>query len=90
MDSRLNYVYVFWIGEGENAQLSSSYKRIASVGRIMTPRSPGRTAFESTEDSDEEGTQLGDDSRIPFYPGTRDSSNNYVRICFLTFWNCEC
>ncbi|RYR18001.1 hypothetical protein Ahy_B03g062644 isoform C [Arachis hypogaea] len=62
---------------GENAQLSSSYKRIASVGRIMTPRSPGRTAFESTEDSDEEGTQLGDDSRIPFYPGTRDSSNNY-------------
>ncbi|MED6200899.1 hypothetical protein PIB30_089848 [Stylosanthes scabra] len=62
---------------GESAQLSSSYKRIASVGRIMTPRSPGRTAFESTEDSDEEGTQLGDDSLIPFYPGTRDSSNNY-------------
>ncbi|MED6155613.1 hypothetical protein PIB30_006786 [Stylosanthes scabra] len=64
---------------GESAQLSSSYKRIASVGRIMTPRSPGRTAFESTEDSDEEGTQLGDDTRIPFYPGTgtRDSSNNY-------------
>lgn len=60
---------------GESAQISCSYKRIASVGRIMTPRSPGRNAFNNAEDSDEEETQLGDDSRIPFYPGTR-----HVRI----------
>ncbi|XP_061342448.1 probable AMP deaminase [Gastrolobium bilobum] len=61
---------------GENAQISSSYKRIASLGRIKTPKSPGRNTFESAEDSDEEGTQISGDNRIPFYPGTRDSSNN--------------
>lgn len=52
--------------KGESAQISSSYKRIASIGRINTPRSPGRNMFESAEDSDEEETQLVDDSRIPF------------------------
>ncbi|ESW25852.1 hypothetical protein PHAVU_003G070600 [Phaseolus vulgaris] len=51
---------------GESAQISRSYKRIASVGRIMTPRSPGLNAFESAEDSDEEETQLADDNTIPF------------------------
>lgn len=65
---------------GENAHISCSYKRIASVGRIKTPRSPGRNTFESVEDSDEEGTQFGDDSRIPFYPVTRD-----VRIMISFF-----
>ncbi|XP_004509928.1 probable AMP deaminase [Cicer arietinum] len=61
----------------ESAQISSSYKRIASVGRIKTPRSPGRNTFENADDSDDEGTQLGDDNDIPFYPVTRDSSNSY-------------
>ncbi|KAH1197976.1 AMP deaminase [Glycine max] len=52
---------------GESAQISScSYKRISSVGRIMTLRSPGRTTSESAEDSDEEETQFADDNRIPF------------------------
>ncbi|WVZ23269.1 hypothetical protein V8G54_001813 [Vigna mungo] len=51
---------------GESAQISRSYKRIASVGRIMTPRSPGRNAFESAGDSDEEETQLANDNTIPF------------------------
>lgn len=59
--------------EGESAQISRSYKRIASVGRIMTPRSPGRNAFESAGDSDEEETQLANDNTIPF-------SDTYVRI----------
>ncbi|XP_057416255.1 probable AMP deaminase isoform X2 [Lotus japonicus] len=63
---------------GENAHISCSYKRIASVGRIKTPRSPGRNTFESVEDSDEEGTQFGDDSRIPFYPVTRDGPNSSI------------
>jgi AMP deaminase len=64
----------------ESSQISSSYKRIASVGRINTPRSPGRNTFENADDSDDDGTQLSDDNRIPFYPVTRDSSNSYVRI----------
>lgn len=72
----------------DSAQISSSYKRIGSVGRIKTPISPGRNAFESAEDSDDDGTQLGDDSQLPFYPVTRDSSNSYVRImiyCLLGY-----
>lgn len=68
---------------GESAQLSCSYKRIASVSRIKTPRSPSRTTFESAEDSDEEELDLGNDDQIPYYPGTIDSSNNYVRIYSL-------
>ncbi|XP_027346406.1 probable AMP deaminase isoform X2 [Abrus precatorius] len=60
---------------GENAQLSCSYKRIASVGRIKTPRSPGRNTFESADDSDEEGTQLADDTRIPFSSSYGMNSN---------------
>jgi hypothetical protein len=67
----------------ESSQISSSYKRIGSVGRIMTPRSP--------DDSDDDGTQLSEDNRIPFYPVTRDSSNSYVRImlyCLLRYLYC--
>ncbi|KAF7809189.1 putative AMP deaminase [Senna tora] len=60
---------------GENAQLSSSYKRIASVNRIKTPRSPSRNTFESAEDSDEEGLDLENDDPIPFYPGNGVNSN---------------
>lgn len=32
--------------------------RMGSVGRIITPRSSGGYAYESVEDSDEEGTEL--------------------------------
>lgn len=67
---------------GESAQISScSYKRISSVGRIMTLRSPGRTTSESAEDSDEEETQFADDNRIPF-------SNTYVRIMISYLLQC--
>lgn len=64
----------------ESSQISSSYKRIASVGIIKTPRSPGRNAFDNVDDSDDDGTQLSDDNHIPFYPVTGDSTNSYVRI----------
>lgn len=66
---------------GESVQVLCSYKRIGSVGRIMTPRSPGRTTFESAEDSDEEEIQLADDNRIPF-------SNTYVRIMISYLLQC--
>lgn len=72
---------------GDNAQLSCSYKRIASVGRIKTPRSPSRNTFESAEDSDEEEPDFGNGDLIPFYPGNMDSSNNYVRIYLLIFFS---
>ncbi|KAI9111439.1 hypothetical protein K1719_017129 [Acacia pycnantha] len=71
----------------ENTQLSCSYKRIASIGRIMTPRSPSRNTFESAEDSDEEGPGLENDDFIPFYPGNPESSDNYgvnTNICSLS------
>lgn len=32
--------------------------RVGSVGRLVTPRSSGGYAFESVEDSDEEGMEL--------------------------------
>ncbi|KAK7362145.1 hypothetical protein VNO77_04248 [Canavalia gladiata] len=69
---------------GENAQISSSYKRIASVGRIKTPRSPGRNTFESAEDSDEEGTQLADDNRIPF-SNTYGLNSNMCNLSAVPF-----
>ncbi|XP_020238954.1 probable AMP deaminase [Cajanus cajan] len=68
---------------GESAQISCSYKRIASVGRIMTPRSPGHT-FESADDSDEEETQLVDDSRIPF-PNTYGLNSNVCNLSAVPF-----
>ncbi|KAL2344466.1 hypothetical protein Fmac_005751 [Flemingia macrophylla] len=68
---------------GESSQISCSYKRIGSVGRIMTPRSPGH-AFESAEDSDEEETQLVDDSRIPF-SNTYGLNSNMCNLSAVPF-----
>ncbi|KAI4328370.1 hypothetical protein L6164_020728 [Bauhinia variegata] len=60
--------------DGESAQLSSSYKRIGSVGRIMTPRSPS-----VAEDSDDdEGSLLANGDSIPFYHGNVHPSNNFA------------
>ncbi|KAK7317507.1 hypothetical protein RJT34_01805 [Clitoria ternatea] len=69
---------------GENAQISCSYKRIASVGRIKTPRSPGRNTFESAEDSDEEATQLADDNRISF-SNTYGLNSNMCNLSTVPF-----
>ena len=76
----------FLVCIGDNGQISSSYKRIASVSRIMTPRSPGRNTFDSVEDSDEEGTDFANDDHIDFYPVNIDSSNNYVSIFSPSGW----
>ncbi|CAJ1939946.1 unnamed protein product [Sphenostylis stenocarpa] len=69
---------------GENAQISRSYKRIASVGRIMTPRSPGRNTFESAEDSDEEETQLAEDNHIHF-SNTYGLNSNMCNLSAVPF-----
>ncbi|KAK2990787.1 hypothetical protein RJ640_012688 [Escallonia rubra] len=45
-------------GENEFDKNSSSKTRVGSVGRLVTPRSSGGYAFESAEDSDEEGREL--------------------------------
>lgn len=58
------FLFLVLVCVGGNAHLSSSYKGRASVGRINAQsRSPGRNAFESAEDSDEEGSHLADDNR---------------------------
>ncbi|KAJ7953738.1 AMP deaminase [Quillaja saponaria] len=41
------------------------FTRLASVGRLA-PRSPSGNAFESAEDSDEDGTELANGDGIPF------------------------
>ncbi|KAM7464557.1 hypothetical protein LguiA_032678 [Lonicera macranthoides] len=45
-------------GEGQFDKSSGSKMRMGSVGRVITPRSSGGYAYESVEDSDEEGTEL--------------------------------
>ncbi|XP_015575300.1 probable AMP deaminase [Ricinus communis] len=51
-------------GDNKSVNYSSSITRMASHSRLITPRSPGGAAFESMEDSDEEGTEyaIGDDT----------------------------
>ncbi|RDX92539.1 AMP deaminase, partial [Mucuna pruriens] len=68
---------------GESAQISS-YKRIASVGRIVTPRSPACSTFESAEVSDEEETQLANDNLIPF-PNTYGLNSNMCNLSAVPF-----
>ncbi|XVF84817.1 hypothetical protein PTKIN_Ptkin17bG0069900 [Pterospermum kingtungense] len=55
-------------GRGENQTFShaGSTTRLATYGRLMTPRSPGGNAFESAGDSEEEGTEPADEDDILF------------------------
>ncbi|KAK7386943.1 hypothetical protein VNO78_27333 [Psophocarpus tetragonolobus] len=70
---------------GESAHIpSSSYKRIGSVGRTMTPISPGCNTFKSADDSDEEEPQLADDNRIPF-PNTYGLNSNMCNLSAVPF-----
>ncbi|XP_022775984.1 AMP deaminase-like isoform X5 [Durio zibethinus] len=52
--------------ESQTFSHCSSTTRLASYGRLMTPRSPGGNAFESAGDSDEEGTEPADGDEILF------------------------
>ncbi|KAK7274693.1 hypothetical protein RIF29_15790 [Crotalaria pallida] len=61
--------------DGGNAHLSSSYKGRTTVGRTKTRRSPGPDPFESVEGSDEEGSNLADDNRIPYGLNANHTNN---------------
>lgn len=44
---------------------AASYRRVASVDRLVTPRSQSGTSFDIAGDSDDEGTELnGDDDEF--------------------------
>ncbi|KAK9277530.1 hypothetical protein L1049_007074 [Liquidambar formosana] len=57
---------------------SGSNTRVASVGRLTTPRSAGVNAFESAGDSDEEGTEFANEEDILFGYGNIDSSASFI------------
>ncbi|XVF02293.1 hypothetical protein REPUB_Repub04eG0163200 [Reevesia pubescens] len=53
-------------GENQTFSHGGSTTRLATYGRLMTPRSPGGNAFESAGDSDDEGTEVADEHDILF------------------------
>ncbi|XP_062160523.1 AMP deaminase-like [Alnus glutinosa] len=63
-------------GENQYVKRSGIGSRIASVGRLVTPRSPGGNAFDSAGDSDEEATELANGDDILFNYGYIDSSTD--------------
>lgn len=52
--------------------------RLASVGRVMTPRSPGANAFESGWESDEDGTELADEEDILYRHDNANSAADFM------------
>ncbi|KAI9170510.1 hypothetical protein LWI28_029054 [Acer negundo] len=66
------------IGEDQSINLRGSSTRLASMGRLLTPRSPGCNAFENVEDSDEDGTELANEVDIAFSYQKIDSSADFI------------
>lgn len=64
-------------GESKSANYSSSVTRMASIGRLVSPRSPGGNAFDSVGDSDEEATVFADEDDVTFSNGNMESSADY-------------
>ncbi|KAK4479751.1 hypothetical protein RD792_015283 [Penstemon davidsonii] len=82
------------VGEEQYVSHSSATMRVGSAGRLVTPRSAGGYAFENTEDSDDEGTELqaGEEHDLsyendinlrtqnqPIFPGQADNGT-YVYV----------
>ncbi|KAK6252641.1 hypothetical protein QUC31_014361 [Theobroma cacao] len=65
-------------GENQTFSRGVSSTRLATYGRLMTPRSPGGNAFESAGDSDEEGTEPGDEDDILFGDENIDGSGDLL------------
>lgn len=65
---------------------SSSYRRVGSVDRLMTPRSQGGTAFDITGDSDDEGTELaiGDEEFFDYANVDAPVSSITGHVCLLS------
>lgn len=64
-------------GDEKTLNYSSSLKRLASMGRLMTPRSPSGNAFDYSGDSEDEGTALADEDAT-IYSQNVDSSADYL------------
>ncbi|XP_021908594.1 probable AMP deaminase isoform X2 [Carica papaya] len=60
-------------GEDQPVNRAGSNTRVASVGRLITPRSSGVNAFESIGDSDDD-TELANDEDVLFSLGNVDST----------------
>uniref|UniRef100_A0A7N2LB25 AMP deaminase n=1 Tax=Quercus lobata TaxID=97700 RepID=A0A7N2LB25_QUELO len=57
---------------------SAKYTRVASVGRLVTPRSPGGNAFDDDGDSDDDGTELTNGEDMLFDYGNIDSPIDFT------------
>ncbi|KAL5761882.1 hypothetical protein ACOSP7_018146 [Xanthoceras sorbifolium] len=66
------------LGEDQSINLRGSSTRLASVARLLTPRSPGGNTFENAEDSDEEGTELANEDDIGFSYQNIGSSADFI------------
>lgn len=74
---------VLCAGDEKTLNYSSSLKRLASMGRLMTPRSPSGNAFDYSGDSEDEGTALADEDAT-IYSQNVDSSADYINVC--AYW----
>jgi AMP deaminase len=74
---------VLFAGDDKTLNYSSSLKRLASMGRLMTPRSPSGNAFDYSGDSEDEGTALADEDAT-IYSQNVDSSADYINVC--AYW----
>ncbi|XP_011006583.1 PREDICTED: probable AMP deaminase isoform X2 [Populus euphratica] len=64
-------------GDDKTLNYSSSLTRLASMGRLMTPRSPSGNAFDYSGESEDEGTALADEDAT-IYSLNVDSSADYM------------
>lgn len=63
-------------GDDRSISHSASHTMVGSVGRLVTPRSPGRNAFDVEGDSDDDGTELANEDEMYFNYGNLDASVN--------------
>ncbi|XP_037491964.1 probable AMP deaminase isoform X2 [Jatropha curcas] len=73
-------------GQNNSVNYCSSITRMASLGRLNTPRSPGGNAFDSMGDSDEEETEFGTEDDVFFSNVNMDPSADYVNKGTV-FWS---
>lgn len=59
---------------------------VGSIGRLITPRSPGGNAFDVVEDSDDDGTELANGDDMFFAYGNLEASVDTVIEFILDVW----
>ncbi|XP_031247408.1 AMP deaminase-like, partial [Pistacia vera] len=66
------------LGEDQPFNRGGSSARLASVGILRTPRSPGGSGFENAEDSEDDGTELANEDDMDYSYEDIDSSANFM------------